>query len=65
MCLFCPFHKCLSLTSNRWTDGGGIRGLSDLLIIKEIMHRLMIEENMEREGEGQLPLTSLPELCDF
>jgi len=36
------FPQSLSLTNSHWTDGGGIRGLSDLLIIKEIMHRLMI-----------------------
>ena len=60
-----PFSQCLLLTSSRWTDGGGIRGLSELLIIKEVMHRLMVEENMKRESEGQLPLTSLPKPCDY
>jgi hypothetical protein len=28
------------------------------------MHRLMVEENMKRENEGQPPLTSLPKPCD-
>jgi hypothetical protein len=60
-----PFPQCLSLTSSRWTDGGGIRGLSELLIIKEIMHKLMVEENMKRESEGQPLLTSLPKPCDY
>ncbi|KIM43600.1 hypothetical protein M413DRAFT_443515, partial [Hebeloma cylindrosporum] len=46
-------------------DGGGIRGLSELLIIREIMHRLMIEENKERKSNGQPPLTSLPKPCDY
>ena len=65
--------KCVSFslstmpspTSTRWTDGGGIRGLSELLIIKEIMHRLMVEENMKRESNGQSLLTSLPKPCDY
>ncbi len=29
------------------------------------MHRLMIEENMKRESDGQSPLTSLPKPCDY
>jgi hypothetical protein len=53
------------LTSNPWTDGGGIRGLSELLIIKEIMHRLMVEENLKRESEGRPLLTSLPKPCHY
>jgi len=45
-------------------DGGGIRGFSELLMIKEIMHRLMLEENMKRESDGLPPLTNLPKPCD-
>lgn len=60
-----PFPQCRSLTNSPWTDGGGIRGLSKLLIIKEIMHRLMIDENAKRESDGQPLLTSLPKLCDY
>jgi len=60
---FFPFHDvCLLLPG---TDGGGIRGLSELLIIREIMHRLMVEENVKRESEGQPLLTSLPKPCDY
>ena len=47
------------------TDGGGIRGLSELLIIKEIMHRLMVEENAKRKNDGEEPLSSLPKPCNF
>ncbi|KAF8961379.1 hypothetical protein BDZ97DRAFT_1208591 [Flammula alnicola] len=46
-------------------DGGGIRGLSELLIIKEVMHRLMVEENTKRKEDGQAPLSSLPKPCDY
>jgi len=60
-----PFPQSPSLTTSRWTDGGGICGLSELLIIKEIMHRLMIEENIKRKSDGQPPLTRLPKPCDY
>jgi len=30
------------------SDGGGIRGLSELLILKEIMERIQFEEKLER-----------------
>jgi patatin-like phospholipase/acyl hydrolase len=33
-------------------------------MIKEIMHRLMLEENTKRESDGRPPLTSLPKPCD-
>jgi patatin-like phospholipase/acyl hydrolase len=33
-------------------------------MIKEIMHRLMLEENMKRESDGRPPLTNLPKPCD-
>jgi patatin-like phospholipase/acyl hydrolase len=46
-------------------DGGGIRGLSELLIIKEVMHKLMIEENTRRKSDGQPSLTKLPKPCDY
>ncbi|KAF8961390.1 acyl transferase/acyl hydrolase/lysophospholipase [Flammula alnicola] len=46
-------------------DGGGIRGLSELLIIKEVMHRLMVEENTKRKQDGQALLSSLPKPCDY
>jgi hypothetical protein len=62
---FFHFPQYLSLTSSRWTDGGGVRGLSELLIIKELMHRLMVEENTKRESSGRAPLTSLPKPCDY
>ena len=39
-CVFFLFPQSLSLTSSPWTDGGGIRGLSELRVIKEIMHGL-------------------------
>ena len=29
------------------------------------MHRLKVEENMERESDDQSPLTSLPKPCDY
>ena len=53
------------LTISHWKDGGGIRGLSELLIIKELMHRLRVEENVKRENDGQPLLTSLPKPCDY
>ena len=46
-------------------DGGGIRGLSELLIIKQLMHKLMVDLNMKRKQDGQPPLTSLPRPCDW
>ncbi|EKM76770.1 hypothetical protein AGABI1DRAFT_108612 [Agaricus bisporus var. burnettii JB137-S8] len=46
-------------------DGGGIRGLSELLIIKEVMHKLMFEENEKREKDGKEPLSALPKPCDY
>ncbi|KAJ7033029.1 hypothetical protein C8F04DRAFT_636243 [Mycena alexandri] len=45
-------------------DGGGIRGLSELLMIKEVMHRLMLEENKKRKTLGLAPLDTLPKPCD-
>ena len=63
--------KCIMATisampvTNYQTDGGGIRGLSELLILKEVMHRLMVAENTKRESDGQPPLTSLPKPCDY
>jgi hypothetical protein len=33
-------------------------GLSELLIIKELMHRLMVAEKMKRESDFQPLLTS-------
>ncbi|XP_006463282.1 hypothetical protein AGABI2DRAFT_74034, partial [Agaricus bisporus var. bisporus H97] len=46
-------------------DGGGIRGLSELLIIKEVMHKLMFEENEKRKRDGKEPLDRLPKPCDY
>ncbi|KDR66101.1 hypothetical protein GALMADRAFT_259793 [Galerina marginata CBS 339.88] len=46
-------------------DGGGIRGLSELLVIKEVMHRLMFEENAKRKKNGEEPLSVLPKPCDY
>ncbi|KAJ7747516.1 hypothetical protein B0H16DRAFT_1888734, partial [Mycena metata] len=46
-------------------DGGGIRGLSELLIVKEIMHRLMFEENETRRISGLPLLKSTPKPCDY
>jgi len=46
-------------------DGGRIRGLSELLIIKQLMHKLMADLNMKRKRDGQPPLTSLPRPCDW
>ena len=37
------------------TDGGGIRGLSELLILKEIMARIQYKDG----------LTELPLPCDY
>jgi hypothetical protein len=49
----------LSIDDNRRIDGG-IRGLSELLRIKdsEVMHKLVVEENMKRKEGGQAPLTT-------
>ena len=64
-----PPSKLLALgkrvTSSCWTDGGGLRGLSELLIIKEIMHRPTSKENVKRKSEGQPPLTSLLKPCYY
>ncbi|EKM82275.1 hypothetical protein AGABI1DRAFT_124759 [Agaricus bisporus var. burnettii JB137-S8] len=46
-------------------DGGGIRGLSELLIIKEVMHKLMFEENEKRKKDGEETLNVLPKPCDY
>jgi len=46
-------------------DGGGIRGLSELIMIRELMHRLKVKENATLESNGQLPLISLPKPCDY
>ncbi|KAF7761692.1 hypothetical protein Agabi119p4_9684 [Agaricus bisporus var. burnettii] len=46
-------------------DGGGIRGLSELLILKEVMHKLMFEENKKRKKDGEEPLNALPKPCDY
>jgi predicted acylesterase/phospholipase RssA len=46
-------------------DGGGIRGLSELLMIKQVMHRLMFEENKTREKNGEELLSELPKPCDY
>ncbi|EKM76758.1 hypothetical protein AGABI1DRAFT_44362, partial [Agaricus bisporus var. burnettii JB137-S8] len=46
-------------------DGGGIRGLSELLIIKEVMHKLMFGENEKREKDGKEPLDRLPKPCNY
>ncbi|KDR66773.1 hypothetical protein GALMADRAFT_80462, partial [Galerina marginata CBS 339.88] len=46
-------------------DGGGIRGLSELLVIREVMHRLMFEENAKRKENGEEPLSVLPKPCDY
>ncbi|KDR67979.1 hypothetical protein GALMADRAFT_257519 [Galerina marginata CBS 339.88] len=46
-------------------DGGGIRGLSELLMLKEIMHRLMVEENERRKKDVEEPLSRLPKPCDY
>lgn len=53
-----------SLTSKCQTDSGGIRGLSELLIIKEVMRRLMAEENVIRERAGIEPLSKPPKPCE-
>ncbi|EKM76834.1 hypothetical protein AGABI1DRAFT_86896 [Agaricus bisporus var. burnettii JB137-S8] len=46
-------------------DGGGIRGLSELFIIKEVMYQLMLEENEKRKKDGEEPLSVLPKPCDY
>ncbi|KAJ6571308.1 FabD lysophospholipase-like protein [Mycena capillaripes] len=46
-------------------DGGGIRGLSELLMIRELMHRLMFEENKKRKTLDLPLLNSLPKPCDY
>ena len=53
------------LICNLWADGGGIRGLSELLIIKELMHKVMIDKNKKLEQDGQPLITSLPKPCDL
>ena len=62
----CVLATISAMPVTNWpTDGGGIRGLSELLIIKEIMHRLMVAENTKRASDGQPLLTSLPRPCDY
>ena len=34
-------------------------------MIKEVMHRLMVEENTKRKADGQAILTALPKPCDY
>jgi Patatin-like phospholipase len=54
-----------SLTSKHVTDGGGIRGLSELIIIKEVMFRLMNEENAKRKKDDEELLSELPKPCEY
>src|SRR5260370_35373552 len=54
-----------SLTSKHRTDGGGIRGLSELIMIREVMQRLMDEENAQRERDGEELLSELPKPCSY
>lgn len=43
-------------------DGGGIRGLSSLYIIKRLMEKIQEEEkHQSRDATGQLPTKSLQE----
>jgi len=64
-CLHFCFLVIASLTDNHRTDGGGIRGLSELLLLKEIMHRVMVDENADRKRDGRPLLTSLPKPCEI
>ena len=34
-------------------------------MIREVMHRLMVEENTERRKDGREPLHKLPKPCDY
>ena len=34
-------------------------------MIKEIMHRLMVEENAKRKKDGEEPLSRVPKPCDY
>lgn len=54
-----------SLTSKHQTNGSGIHGLSQLLIIREVMGRLMAEENMIRKQDGRELLSELPKPCKY
>jgi len=45
-------------------DGGGIRGLSELLLIKALMHKVMLDENKKLKKNGKPLLTRLPKPCD-
>lgn len=54
-----------SLTGKHQTDGGGIRGLSELLIIRAIMGKVMGEENEIRRKAGREPLSSPPRPCEY
>jgi hypothetical protein len=51
----CTLSPMELLTSKHWTDGGGIRGLSELLLIKDVMYRLQVEQG----------LSNLPKPCDY
>jgi len=53
------------LTCNLRADGGGIRGLSALLIVKELMHKVMLDENKKLKQKGQPLLTRLPKPSDY
>jgi patatin-like phospholipase/acyl hydrolase len=46
------FFECLR---DGLADGGGIRGLSELLILREIMHRVRYDND----------LTQIPRPCDY
>ena len=54
-----------SLTTKTEQDGGGIRGFSELLLIKGVMHRLMIGESNGRKKDGRALLNNLPKPCDY
>jgi len=60
---FIAHLPCQQLKTS-WADGGGIRGLSSLLIVKQVMHKLMVDENRKRKQNGKPPLACLPKPCD-
>jgi len=62
----CTLSPMESLTSKHRTDnGGGICGLSELFIIREVMHRLILQENAKRENDRRELLSKLPKPCNY
>jgi hypothetical protein len=56
----CHIYSCTV-----FSDGGGVRGISSLLILKEIMQDVMAAENKLRQTRNAELLTGPPRPCNY